>query len=196
MKTVKPKVKGNIGFFRYADDAVICCEYAEDAERIRKVLGERLAKFKLRLNEEKTKSVRFSKREAANGVRQETFDFLGFTFYWGKARRGHYVPKLKTIKKRLKSKLKKVKEWVKRESNRMKLSILWKRFCAKLRGHNQYYGVSHNFEQVSLFFNEAVKIFFKWINRRSQRKSMNWKQFKRFMEVNPKPQPMIVHRLF
>ena len=196
IETVKPRCNGNVEFFRYADDAVICCEYAEDAERIRKVLGQRLAKYKLRLNEEKTKTVEFSKRKAALGNKQGTFDFLGFTFYWGKSKRGTYVPKIKTVKKRLRSKLKKVKEWVRRERNRMKLPELWSRFCAKLRGHNQYYGVSHNHDQIKLFFYEATMIFFKGINRRSQRKSMNWKKFNRFLKANPRPQPVIVHRLF
>lgn len=196
IETVKPRSKGKVEFFRYADDAVICCEYAEDAERIRKVLSLRLAKFKLKLNEEKTKILSFSKRKAARGVRQETFDFLGFTFYFGKTQKGNYVPKIKTVRKRLRNKLKKVKEWMKRERHRMKLPTLWKRFCSKLRGHNQYYGVSHNSEQIKLFFYEATKIFFKWINRRSQRQSMTWNKFKSFMKANPRPQPVIVHRLF
>ena len=78
----------------------------------------------------------------------------------------------------------------------MSMIQLWKRFCAKLRCHNQYYGVSHNFEQIDLFFDEATKIFFKWINRRSQRKSMSWNKFRKFMKANPRPQPVIVHRLF
>jgi hypothetical protein len=92
--------------------------------------------------------------------------------------------------------LKKVKEWVKRESNRIKLPELWKSLCSKLGGHNQYYGVSHNIDQINLFFHEASEIFFKWINRRSQRKSMSWKWFKRYKERNPLPQPVICHKLF
>lgn len=196
METVKPRCKGNVKLFRYADDAVICCEKGSDAERIRKVLGKRLAKFKLKLNEEKTKTVSFSKRKANVGVKQGTFDFLGFTFYLGKARRGDYIPKVKTVRKRLRNKLKLVKEWIKGERHKMSLIQLWKRFCAKLRGHNHYYGVSHNYEQIDLFFNEATKIFFKWINRRSQRKSMSWDKYHKFMKANPRPQPVIIHRLF
>lgn len=196
METVKPRCVGKVELFRYADDAIICCEQASDAERIRKVLDKRLAKFKLKLNEEKTKMVSFSRRKASIGIRQSTFDFLGFTFYWGKSRRGNYVPKVKTVRKRLRNKLQKVKEWMRKERHKMSLFQLWKRFCAKLRGHNQYYGVSHNLEQISLFFYEATKIFFKWINRRSQRKSMSWKKFKKFLKANPRPQPVIVHRLF
>jgi RNA-directed DNA polymerase len=196
IETVRPRCEGKVEFFRYADDAIICCEQAGDAERIRKVLAKRLAKFKLRLNEEKTEMVSFSKKKAALGIAQGTFDFLGFTFYLGKSRRGHYIPKLKTVRKRLRNKLKNVKEWVKRERHKMSLPKLWDRFCAKLRGHNQYYGISHNSEQISLFFDEATAIFFKWINRRSQRNSMSWTKFKRFQETHPMPQPVIIHRLF
>ena len=159
-------------------------------------LGKRLARFKLHLNEEKTKMVSFSKRRAAEGERQGTFDFLGFTFYLGKSRSGCFVPKLKTIRKRLRSKLVKVSKWIKHNRNRMKLYSLWKRFRSKLTGHCQYYGVSHNYEEVSLFFREAIRIFFKWINRRSQRLSFNWDKFGIFLKKHPPPRPRIIHKLF
>ena len=193
---IKPYLKGEVRLFRYADDAIICCECVEDATRIRKLLGKRLAQFNLHLNEEKTKMVPFSRRKAARGERQGTFDFLGFTFYYGKSRNGYTVPKLRTVRKRLKSKLGKVKEWIQSKRNTMKLGPLWKTFCKKLAGHCQYYGVSHNYDRVAIFFREATRIFFKWINRRSQRKSFNWEKFRRFQERYPPPKPRIVHRLF
>src|SRR5262249_42075635 len=101
---VKPNCRGKVGFFRYEDDAVICCQYAEDAERIKKTIGKRLAKFKLQLNEEKTKLVAFDKEAAKRGEPQETFDFLGFTFYLGNSKTGRIIPKLKTRTKTMKSK--------------------------------------------------------------------------------------------
>jgi RNA-directed DNA polymerase len=193
---IKPYIRGEVRLFRYADDAVICCENEEDAERIRSTIGKRLARYNLHLNEEKTKTVSFSKRKAAEGERQGTFDFLGFTFYWGKSRSGRFVPKLKTVRKRLRSKLANVRIWVQQNRHKMKLVPLWKRFCSKLAGHCQYYGVSHNFEEVSLFFREATRIFFKWANRRSQRRSFNWAQFGRFLEKFPPPKPRVVHKHF
>lgn len=194
--TITPYLKGEVRLFRYADDAIICCENPEDATRIREALSKRLNRFKLRLNEEKTKVVSFSKREAAKGIKQGTFDFLGLTFYLGKSRRGYIVPKLKTARKRLRGKLKNVKEWVKANRSKMKLMPLWKTFCRKLAGHCQYYGISHNCEQVTIFFGQAIKIFYKWINRRSQRKSFSWEKFSQFMERHPAPKPRVVHRLF
>ena len=81
---IKPRCKGRVQLFRYADDAVICCKYEEDAVRIREVLPKRLARFNLQLNEEKTKMVNFDKKKAIQGIVEDTFDFLGFTFYYGK----------------------------------------------------------------------------------------------------------------
>jgi len=193
---IKPNCKGKVALFRYADDAVICCQYASDAHRIRKTLGRRLEKFKLQLNEEKTKLVSFDKKLASQGVQQGSFDFLGFTFYWGKSRAGRIIPKLRTRAKTMKTKLNKVTEWFKQIRNEMSLKEIWNIFRAKLRGHVQYYGVSHNAAHVNKFLHEAMRIGFKWLNRRSQRKSFNWNKFNLFIKLNPLPKVKIIHRLF
>jgi RNA-directed DNA polymerase len=96
--------------FRYCDDAVIFCQHEKDAERIVTALAKRLAKYKLQLNEKKTKCVSFSKPLAERGMRQETYDFLGFTFYLGRARSGRTIPMVKDCvlhSKELKSGLRK-----------------------------------------------------------------------------------------
>jgi len=193
---VKPACKGTVELFRYADDGVICCQYETDALRIRQALGKRLEKFKLQLNEEKTKLVSFDMKAAAQGVKQGTFDFLGFTFYLGKARSGLVVPKLKTRAKSMRMKLKRVNKWAKQNRNKMPLKEIWKAFRAKLRGHIQYYGISFNIEKVNTFLYMATKILFKWLNRRSQRKSFTWKKFKLYMKTNSLPKGKIVHKLF
>jgi len=193
---VKPACKGTVEMFRYADDMVICCQYEADAERIRRTLGRRLEKFKLQLNEEKTKLVTFDKKQAAKGVKQETFDFLGFTFYWGIARSGRIVPKLKTRAKTMRTKLKRVNEWAKQVRNEKPMKEIWKILKAKLRGHIQYYGISHNIGQVNTFISEVQKIMYKWLNRRSQRKSFTWGKFQLYMKANPLPSGKIVHKLF
>lgn len=193
---IAPRCKGEVKLFRYADDAIICCQRKEDAIRIREVLPKRLAKYELQLNEEKTKMVNFDKKAAAQGITQDTFDFLGFTFYYGKTRDGRITPKLKTKSKTFKSKLKKVTEWFKEIKNQVPLKKIWQTFCAKLRGHIQYYGVSHNARAVEKFMYEAKKIAIKWLNKRSQRKSFTWEKFEKFLERNPLPQVRIMHRLF
>jgi len=193
---IKPRCKGDIQLFRYADDVVICCQYEEDAVRLREVIPKRLEQFQLQLNEEKTKMVSFDKQKAVKGMVQGTFDFLGFTFYYGKSRFGKIVPKLKTKPKAISSKLKKVTKWFKEIRNQMSLKEIWKTFRAKQRGHIQYYGVSHNIKAVEKFLYESIKIAFKWLNRRSQRKSFTWEKLEKFLEKNPLPQARIVHRLF
>ena len=193
---VKPNCKGQVKLFRYADDAIICCQYDEDAQRIRKTLGKRLEKYKLKLNEDKTKQVLFDKRIVAQGGKQGSFDFLGFTFYWGKARSGTVIPKLKTRAKTIGAKFKKVKEWIKTTKDRKTLKEIWKTFIAKLRGHINYYGVSHNANNVSYFLYGAKRIVFKWLNRRSQRKSFTWEQFAKYIKAHPLPTVKIMHRLF
>ncbi len=193
---VKPNCNGVVALFRYADDAVICCQYDSDAQRIRQVLTHRLEKFKLQLNEEKTKLVKFNKRLAIKGVTQETFDFLGFTFYWGKSMKGSTIPKMKTKAKTMKAKLNKVTSWIKQVKDIFPLRKIWNIFQAKLMGHIQYYGVSHNSRQMMSFIYQAKRIVFKWLNRRSQRKSFTWEKFSLYVKANPLPEMRIVHRFF
>ena len=182
--------------YRYADDAVICCQYTRDAERILRALRQRLAKYGLRLNDEKTRLVPFSKQAARRGEPQGAFEFLGFMFYLGRSRKGVVIPKLKTSGKRLRTKLKRVKEWARTVKDTVRLPTLWITFCAKLRGHIRYYGVSFNLAHVRRFLHRATRILWKWLNRRSQRRSMTWDQFHRFLHTHPLPRAKIYHALF
>ena len=138
-RTAKKHCRGKVEIFRYADDAVICCKNAKDAEKIRVALPKRLSKFKLRLNEDKTKTIVFNRFEKENS---KSFDFLGFTFYLGLTKNGMVVPKLKSCGKKLRSKLTKVNLWCKHNRNTYPLPELWKFFCRQLRDHAQYYGIS------------------------------------------------------
>ena len=192
---VKKHCKGKVALFRYSDDAVICVRYEEDARRIKIALAKRLEKYKLKLNEEKTKIVNFSKKKATQGSKQETFDFLGFTFYLGKAAKGYIIPMVKSCSKRINLKLKKVKDWCKGIRHRYKLLEIWKMFCTKLEGHIRYYGVSFNSRAVNKFIYKAVGILFKWLNRRSQRKSLTWEKFGLFIKQNPLPKVKVYHSL-
>ena len=191
---VKAHCAGQTELFRYADDIVICCEREEDASRIRTALTRRLNKFGLAINDAKTKVIPFSKRGYRAGIRQEGFEFLGFCFYMGKSGKGWPLPKLKTSPKRLRAKLKRVREWIRGCKNHLRLTAIWKTFCRKLGGHIAYYGVSFNQRSVSVFVNKATKILFKWLNRRSQRKSLTWKEFKLFLaksKNNPLASPVV-----
>jgi len=193
---VKRHCAGNVELFRYADDVVICCQYESDARRILRALAKRLGKYGLKLNEEKTRLVSFSKRAYQPGIKQGAFDFLGFTFYIGRSRRGYPIPKLKSSGKRLRMKLKRVNQWACLVRSQHRLAEIWRMFCVKLEGHIRYYGVSFNAAHVRKFQQAAVRILFKWLNRRSQKRSFNWESFTLFMRANPLPKVRIYHRLF
>lgn len=195
-KTVKSHCAGEVKMIRWADDMVICCQHDRDAQRIKLALSNRLAKYGLRINEEKTKLVKFSLRKQKRGEPQDTFDFLGFTFYIGKSRKGYPTVKLKTNGKRFRSKLKKVKEWARTIRNKTSLKRIMKIAAAKVRGHVQYYGVSHNFESVQIFIYRVIEILFKWLNRRSQRKSFTWEKFHMLLDRIKFPKARICHKLF
>jgi len=192
---VKPHCAGKVAWFRYADDLVICCEHERDALRVRKALGGRLVRYQLALNEQKTRLVGFGRPQDGHpspGV----FDFLGFTFYWGRSRKGVSTPKVKTSGKRMRSKLKAVDTWSRVIRSQAPLKHIWAVFCSKLRGHIQYYGVSFNRRSVQTFLMKATRILFKWLNRRSHRRSFNWMQYALFIEANPLPRARICHALF
>jgi RNA-directed DNA polymerase len=192
-ETVRPQCAGRVALFRYADDAVVCCQYAWDAERIRAALAERLAKYHLALNEEKTKLIPFQRAQRGDG--RAAFDFLGFTFYWGQSRSGVVIPKVKTIGKRFRQKLRRVNDWARVMRHRYRLPELWARFCAKLQGHIQYYGVTFNLGMVRAFVFRATQYLFKWLNRRSQRQSFSWARFLLFIKAHPLPAVRAYHPL-
>ena len=188
-------LQGEARLVRYADDFVIVTNKA-DAPRILKALRGRLERFSLEINDEKTKVKTFSKSEFEKTGRQVPLDFLGFTFYIDKSLKGKTIVKVKTASQTLSKKLKDVSEWIKKDRCRYRLKELWKTFQSKMRGHIQYYGVSFNFKGMNAFVWKSKEIFFKWINRRSQRKSFSWEKFSLFEKRNPLPAIRIVQRLF
>lgn len=193
---VKAHCAGRVDMFRYADDLVICCQYEHDARRINKALKRRLAKFNLHVNEEKTKPVAFCKRDYHSDNKPGVFDFLGLTFYWGRSGKGAVIPKVKTNGKRFRSKLKRVNLWGRTVRNKYPLPVIWGIFRQKLEGHIRYYGVSHNLRAVNRFRHEAMRMMFKHLNRRSQRRSFNWEQFQRYETYHPLPKARICHALY
>jgi len=193
---VKAHCSGKVEMFRYADDIVICCQYEDDAKRILTALQKRLENYGLKLNQEKTRIVSFSKRAYSQGIGQGTFDFLGFTFYLGDSRKGTPIPKVKSSGKRLGGKLKRVNAWARSVRNSYRLAEVWNIFCSKLRGHVQYYGVSFNVKHVQKFIHQAKCLLFKWLNRRSQRRSINWEAFLELVKEHPLPRARVCHSLF
>ena len=189
-KVVKKHCRGEACLIRFADDFVSAFQYQDDAERFYEVLGKRLGKFRLEMSEEKTRIIPFPRHRLSGRYR---FSFLGFEFYWGKDRSGRPHLKRRTSRKKLRSSLKRFTEWCKKNRN-LEPRVLFRRLNAKLRGYYNYYGVIGNYDSLQQFFKQVKRILFKWLNRRSQRRSYNWPGFNQLLEHYKIEQPRIVGR--
>jgi RNA-directed DNA polymerase len=193
---VKPRLKGKAFLVRYVDDAVICFQNAEDAQKVLEVLDKRFSNYGLTLHPEKTRLVKFGRAALREAKRMrkapDTFDFLGLTHIPERSRRGFYRPGVKTMKKRLKRGLKEIGRWCKQnrhEPVRKQQDAL----NAKLRGHYQYYGRSSNFRSLWGFYNTVKRIWRKWLSRRTRGAPMYWEKFKDLLSRHPLLMPTITH---
>jgi group II intron reverse transcriptase/maturase len=192
LKTVRPRLKGKAFLIRYADDAVIGCELKDDAERIMKVLPLRFAKYGLTIHPEKTRLVDFRKPEESSHKGDGSFTFLGFTHYWGRSRKGRWVVGRKTDKKRLCRSIQSISQWC-RANRCLAVKEQRRMLAAKLRGHYAYYGITGNFRCLEQFFQRTRETWFKWLNRRSDKRSLYWWQYLRYLHLHPLPYPRIAH---
>jgi group II intron reverse transcriptase/maturase len=197
---VKQQLLGYAQLIRYADDFVVCFEKEAEAMAFGDDLRRRMGKFGLTVSEEKSKIIEFGRcpctKAKRYGFKCETFDFLGFTHFCDKTRWGNFKLGRKTSRKKFRQKMAEMNIWLKRIRNRVKLDEWWEILRIKLLGHFQYYGMSGNFRWMQNFYHQVVRLAFKWINRRSQKKSYNWDQFHRFIQFNPLPKPKIYHSLY
>ena len=168
---------------RYADDAAFIFDDLAVAEQFKADLQARFAEHGLKMNDDKSKVVEFGPKH--KGI----IGFVGFILYWGKTRLTKTTLKVQTAPERYKRALQSFKEWIKETRNRLPTRELWKRIANRLRGHYNYYGVTFNQRHVSKFFFECIGLAFKWLNRRSQKISFTWRQFKRKLMFNPLPKP-------
>lgn len=199
---VKRQCSGECYLIRYADDFVCCFQNGYEAKVFRERLEERFAKYGLELAEEKTKILEFGRfarqnRERRGEGKPDTFDFLGFTFYCGMdGKKQFFRCRVKTSKKKLRSKIKAMKEWIMNHRT-MPLEWIFKTVNAKLRGHYQYYGVTDNIREVKSFLYITRKLLFKWLNRRSQKRSYTWETFNNgLLNTFPLQEPGIKVSLF
>ena len=188
-KVVKPQCRGDACMMRYADDFVSCFQLADDAHRFHASLGPRLAKFHLTLSAEKTKLLRFTRFETKGG---NIFNFLGFEYRWGTSRKGNPLLRLFTSKDKYRQALRGLKIWLRTNRCKMPVSSLLNKLTLKLRGHYNYYGVCGNSPRLWSYYHEVVKLLFKWLNRRSQRKSYNWEGFMEMLKYFNIPRPRII----
>jgi RNA-directed DNA polymerase len=194
-KKVKKQCKGQAYIVRYADDFVCCFQYQSEAQEFFQALRFRLKKFNLEIAEDKTKIIpfgRFAEKYAIQkgNSKPATFDFLGFTHYCGKSKRGKFRMKRKSSRKKIQGKLKESKEWLRKNRNK-NIHIIMDRFRRSLIGYYNYYCITDNILSVSNFKCKIEYLLFKWLNRRSQRKSFTWDKFRLFLDKYPLPSPRI-----
>ncbi|UWG99209.1 group II intron reverse transcriptase/maturase [Dehalobacter sp. DCM] len=199
-KVVTKKSRGQASMVRYADDSVFCFQYKDDAERFYVELKSRLAKFGLEIAENKTKIIEFGRFAEENRARRgmgktETFDFLGFTHYCGKSRQGKFRVKRKTSRKKYRAKVKEFTQWMK-TNRHSSIHEIFKQVKAKLEGHYRYYGITDNSRMLGKYRYEVTKTIFKWMNRRSQKRSFDYDRFNKYLKVNPLPIPKIYVNIY
>ena len=189
-KTVKVQSKGETYMCRVADDFVCAFRFKEEAVKFYNTLGKRLGKFGLELADEKTKIIRFSRFEQSESY---SFDFLGFEFRWGLSRNGKNMIKRRTSRSKLRKSIKTVTMWCK-ENRHKRIKTIVEMLNSKLRGYFNYYGVISNSKGISQFYDETIKALYKWLNRRSQRRSFTWDEFKAKMKWYGLITPRVVER--
>jgi len=86
--------------------------------------------------------------------------------------------------------------WLKAVKDVAKCKEWWLTLKQKMQGHFEYFGVSGNNRSISGYYHSVKRLAFKWLNRRSQRKSMTWEHFGRYLEKYPLPLPRIKHNFF
>jgi RNA-directed DNA polymerase len=196
-EVVRPRLRGKACLIRYADDFVIGFESKDDAERVMRVLPQRMAKYGLTLHPDKTRLVPFGRppKGHTGKARAGTFDFLGFTVYWRRTRTGWWVPGMKTRKARLRRAVQAIYDFCRRQRHQ---DVEWqhKRLCSRIQGHINYFGVNGNYRALLRVVNNAEWAWFKWLNRRSQRSRLTWARFVSLLGTYPLPTPRVCVKLW
>jgi len=175
--------RGEVIIVRWADDFIVGFEYREDAEKFLAGLRERFAKFGLELHPDKTRLIEFGRFAASNRARRglgkpETFDFLGFTHICATSKSGRFWVKRITISKRMRAKLKAVKDQL-RQRMHQPIPEQGRWLAAVVRGHVAYYGVPGNTKAVAAFRDQVARHWLKTLRRRSQKTRTDWRRMHR-----------------
>ena len=201
-KEVKPRLTGRAFLIRYADDFVIGFEHEEDARRVLEVLPKRFGKYGLTIHPDKTRLVPFQRPqerkrwdEPRPKDRPGTFDFLGFTHYWGKSRKGSHVVKRRTAADRIRRFAKAIAGWC-RKNRHQPIGKQHQTLSQKLTGHYGYYGLTGNYALLARVKLIAVRTWRKWLSRRSWKGYFRWGDMAGLLERLPLPAPRVVHSVY
>jgi group II intron reverse transcriptase/maturase len=195
-EVVKPRLKGEAYEIRFADDAILCFQHREDAEKVMRVLPKRFEKFGLTLHPEKTRLIEFGRYAARNakkqGKRPATFDFLGLTHLCARSLKGKFTVHVRTMAKRLRRGLKAIADWCQQHRHEP-VSEQQKTLNAKLRGHYQYYGRPSNYCCIMQFYRRVCRIWREWLSRRTRGRRLTWERYSALLRQHPLLLPRITH---
>lgn len=195
-REVKPRLVGTAHLIRYADDFIMTFERREDAERVMTALEKRLARHQLALQPDKTRLIPFGRPSGDwKGKGPGTFDFLGFTLYWRRSRKGYWGMACKTRRARLNRAMNRVYAWCRRYRH-LTVPEQHAALTRRIQGHFNYFGVNGNLESLAHLVCHAERAWYKWLRRRGQRKRLNWKRFSDLLRSFPLPGPRIVVQIW
>jgi RNA-directed DNA polymerase len=194
---VKPRLRGKATLIRYCDDCIIGFEREEEARRVLAVLEKRLGRFGLTLHPDKTRLLPFGRPPQAQqrGKSPATFDFLGFTFYWGRSRKGYWRMGCKTRRASLRRAKQAIYDWCRRHRHQP-VEVQHAALGRRLRGHFNYFGVNGNVQSLLRLIEATKRAWYKWLCRRSQRKRLTWERFTDLLRQRPLPRPRITVRIW
>ena len=187
---VKPRLRGRAFMVRYADDMVMVFASKEDAREVKDALAGRLDQYDLILHPTKTRLVEYRPRKENTEHGSASFDFLGFTHFWARSRKGSWVVKRKTSASRFRRTLKRLSVWCRRNRHR---PVGWQhvRIVRALQGHYNYFGVTGNSQALYRLWREVRAVWRKWLDRRSQGHPMPWSRFEQLLVQHPLPTPAL-----
>lgn len=189
---VCPRLQGKAILVRYADDFVIGFEREDDASKVMGVIGRRFERYGLRLHPDKTRLLSFRRPRSGRqeGKGSATFDFLGFTLYWGRTRVGRWMPAFKTRKARLRRAMAAAAESCRRHRHEP-VKEQHATLTRKLVGHFNYFGVNGNLRSLARLAHEVRRSWRAGLGRRSQQGVMTWARFNAMLRRYPLPTPRI-----
>jgi len=200
-REVQPRLKGRAFLIRYADDFVIGFACEEDARRVLDLLPKRFGRYGLTIHPDKTRLLAFQppdrsdRSDSSNGDEPGTFDFLGFTHFWGRSRKGVWVVKRRTAPSRLRRALTTIAQWCRLNRHRP-MPEQHRTLSQKLRGHFAYYGITGNSEGLRRFRDAVLGFWRKWLSRRTRGIPIAWERFTRLLERYPLPPALVVHSVY
>jgi len=195
-REVRPNLRGKAVLVRFCDDFVIAFERRDDAEQRMAKLDERMKEYHLTLHPEKTRLLEFRPPKSGDrGKGSATFDFLGFTLYWQRTRRGNWTMMCKTRRARLRRTISAVADWCRRHRH---LPVVEQHaaLTRRVQGHINYFGVNGNIRSLRQLVRAVERVWHKWLNRRSQRSRLKWERFLDLLRDFPLPRPRIVVQIW